>query len=500
VVKRNASSSNESFVDDGRSRLLPHPTGPEQELKARQIVAGMADVKKIRDLPSRRQLAVNLGRILSQRKNKLNLSELVVAAGISENPDPARLGRFRILPEKDTSRAAIKRLSQDALAYVRLVTEVAKVTGDVRSILLEELVLGTRFDLSEMEAVEIEPFEQLLTLVQKKIDALDSKYDLAGYFLALRENNLMPTWSGGPRAQGRYISRSCAERPDITGWQKEPGSLDQYANSYWRYQAMPCVPLCRIPQTNPSKVCGTIKIGEGPKEEANLYLFWRLFLGIGMYHHEYFDGDKIDPIVVKDPVPRPYLIAVQEIHYAHPSWREWLTDEDPRARWPNVVTGGRNLEQGPIFFFDDSSELKIEEITDHFLFEETYPGWFEEVAPLDLKYIRKIFGKQRDTVRFFDGDALSSRTLPMTLAPLETIAELMESNLLSHSFLEFDSSPCSGSTFLDVLARDVERLTSSLHKFLEASRDNLNAKHRDLLNQFEREKEEEKGKAARFST
>ena len=157
----------------------------------------MRELGRVRDMKTREKLARNLGRILAVRKKRLNLSDLVVKAGVSKNDDPNRLGRFRILPGKEASEATIGRLSQDPLAYHRIVNEVAKESKENSYDLLLELVIGTKFEGPELAEVSIEPFEQLLALIQKKIDALDAKYDLTSYFHDLRTYQLLPIWESG---------------------------------------------------------------------------------------------------------------------------------------------------------------------------------------------------------------------------------------------------------------------------------------------------------------
>ena len=97
-------------------------------------------------------------------------------------------------------------------------------------------------------------------------------------------------------------------------------------------------------------------------------------------------------------------------------------------------------------------------------------------------------------------DALSVHPLGMTLAPHGTIAELMESNLLSCSSEVGNTKPPNSLTFLDILERDVERLTSSLQESMEASRNDLSQKHQDLLERFGRELEEAKDNIPKFSS
>ena len=528
MVKKHKDSSQEPLPRDNFERTSSRrDVEANQELKARRIVSAMTDAGRIQDLRNRRQLAENLGRILSHRKNKLNLSELVVAAGISENPDPARLGRFRILPGKTINQPAIKRLSQDALAYVRLVKEVAKISRENQSTLLEELVLGTRFDPSGLENVGIEPFEQLFALIQKKIEALDAKFDLAGYFHALKTQHLLPLWSDGPICSGQRISRHNGERPQIVGWEKQSNiSL----HSEERYQVMPCVPLCRIRRTEKDAngidipkppISATIQIGKFRDENAELYCCWRLFLAVGMFDHEVWEywnetGDTaktfFEVTTSKGSInhqlsPQPYLVGVQEFHYEPMSFFFPKDTDEPTGI--QTVTGGVDYDQNPFFFYDETTEFTIESIEDHYRMEPS-PGMeesrfgmagclfmLEQVHTLGLSSFREVFGRT-GRCETLNGDSLKSHEMGMTLAPHGTIAELMETNILSRSFKEGGSNSETGPTFLDLLEEDTERLTSSLHKWLEASRSDLNHKHHVLLERFGRECEEAKSSPKKF--
>ncbi len=82
----------------------------------------------------------------------------------------------------------------------------------------------------------------------------------------------------------------------------------------------------------------------------------------------------------------------------------------------------------------------------------------------------------------------------MTLAPHGTIAELMETNLLSPSKQGVDANSKPNPTFLDRLEDDAKRMTSSLREWMDNSRSDLNKKHHDLLEGLEREYEEARNK------
>ncbi len=480
--------------------------GAEQELRARHIVSEMTQAGKIRDLRNRRQLAENLGRIISHRKNHLNLSELVVAASISENADPARLGRFRILPGKSVDQSVVKRLSQDPLAYVRLVKEIAKFTGDNQSMLIEELSLGTRFDPSGLEAVEIEPFEQLQTLIQKKIDAIDAKLDLDQYFHTIQKNGLLPVWSHGPVCGERVSSYHSVDKPQIVGWEKIPHS---YRYIELRDQVMPCVPLCRIRSSRNESFPASIRSGKTLDEDATLNLYSRVFLGIGKFDREYVNAENFDPIIVKDPSPRPYLIFADEFHYS--PGMEFMFSRPSDI--PSTIAGGVVDQDGmPYIFYNENSDLEIRSLESPFWYEPSPgsddPGYgmpvncFESVYPLDLSLFRNVFGKSMDSeedsfpaskvLTFKDKDSLDTHTLSMTLAPHNTIAEMIETNLLSPSTQDADGNLEINLTFLDKLEQDAECMTASLKEWMDSSTSDLEQRHKSLIEKFERECEDAK--------
>jgi hypothetical protein len=483
----------------------------EQELKVRHIVSAMTETGKIRDLRNRRQIAENLGRILSKRKDLLNLSELVVSAGISENADPSRLGRFRILPGKKADKALIQRLSQDALAYVRLAKEVAKVTEENSSALIEELVLGTKFDSSGLEAVEIEPFEQLHTLIQKKINALDAKFDLVSYFQNIKEHSLLPIWSHGPTYNGRISSHHSKDRPKVIGWKKDS---DPHNYEEWRFQALPCVPLCRVHSTSVnSNLRASIRSGKYRDVDGELKLYRRLYLAIGMFDSEYVDDMKTgERVNFKDTFPIPYLILADEFHYSPGMGMIFSRDRNFR---PFIAGGLECQSNGPLFFYDDGAEFEIESMESDYIKEpesesDTNRFWggpfndFEVSYRLDLRTFRQLFGtpmsydegvfnfERLKTIR--GEDTLTKKELTMTLAPRGTIAELMETNLMLSSVGEGGESLEFIPTFLDKLEEDVRNMTSSLEKFMDETRSNLRNKHQILLEEIDREHEKAKAK------
>lgn len=494
---------------DGPFKFGENNSPAERELKVRHIVSAMTEAGKIRDLRNRRQIAENLGRILSKRKDLLNLSELVVSAGISENPDPSRLGRFRILPGNKVDRASVRRLSQEALAYVRLVKEVAKITEEDSSTLIEELVLGTKFDSSGLEGVEIEPFEQLHTLIQKKINALDAKFDLGTYFKNIRKHSLLPIWSHGPKLGGRIASHHSSDRPQIVGWKKEPNQ-SQYDD--WQFEVMPCVSLCRL--KTKVRFSSSIRSGEYKDADGFLQLYKRVYLAIGMFDTEYATDLPGEWVKFKDTSPLPYLILADEFHYRPGD--ENFSSYSRHHTFKSTLAGGvEDQHNAPYFFYDDRAEIEVESMESYYFTEpgsetggDRFWGWplnqFERADRLDLVEFRQLFGMPMsyedgsfrfDKVEtFLKHDALTTNELTMTLAPRGTLAELMESNLMSSSSANGGKNQEFIPNFLDKLEEDARIMTSSFDKFMEEAQSNLNKKHESLLEKIDREYEEAKVK------
>jgi hypothetical protein len=484
----------------------------DEELKGRHVASIMIKTGKIRDLRNRRQIAENLGRILSKRKSRLNLSELVVSAGISENPDPSRLGRYRILPGKKSGEATILRLSQEAVAYVRLIKETAKITGEHWWMLIQELVLGTKFDPSGLEGIEIEPFEQLHTLIQKKLDVLDAKFDLVTYFQTIKNHSLLPIWSHGPKYNGRVAVHHSADRPQIIGWEKDP---NPFHYRQWRYQAMPIVPLCRI-RRKKRMYSASIKSGDFKDVDGDLSLYYRCYLSVGMFDGDFSLEEVAKSISTKDAFPIPYIILVDEFQYWPSADAEIF---DPLyGTFRRTIPGGPASSGGgreptvirPLFFYDDSAEFEIVSMESEYIMEpdsetDSNQFWyalisqFEQINRLDLVRFRRIFGMSMsnnnsnwndplDGIETFSNeDALDKNQLVMTLAPRGTIAELMEANLVSSSNKKSDNGSDSIPTFLDKLEEDTKLMTSSLEEFMETTRSNLNKKHESLIENFDRE-------------
>jgi hypothetical protein len=336
----------------------------------------------------------------------------------------------------------------------------------------------------------------------------------------LRRNNLLPIWASGPKSYGRLISRHTKERSKVSGWEKV---FELNIHDHERYETMPCVPLCRIRQSGnvQNSVIANIKIGDYENDHAQLDLFWRLFLGIGMFDHEHWVNtgevsgvsEEFGEIMVtkvvtsRDPSPQPYLVITQELQYDPPF--EFLTGG---LATPVSVTGGVDYQQMPFFFYDETTDLKILSVEGHHRvapspgLEASYFGighldMLERISPLGLSMFRDILGKNRksdeelsgqNNLIFQEDDALNTRNLAMTLAPHGTIAELMESNLLSSIPEDAKANSNPDPTFLDKLEDDTERMIFSLQKWMGETQSNLNKKHKNLLDQYDREYEDAK--------
>ena len=314
----------------------------------------------MRDTNTREKFARNLGHILASRKNRLNFSDLVVRAGISKNDDPNRLGRFRILPGRKANEKSIGRLSQDPLAYYRIVQETALITEENPHDLLLELIIGTKFEGKELAEVSIEPFEQLLALVRKKIDVLDAKYDLTSYFKNLRQYEILPVWESGPYCSGRRTSHHSYKRSNCVSWQAT--TFNEFQS--WRYQIMPCVPLCRVPSGSTKSLDVNYTVGRKTFDET-WNVFRRLYLAIGMFDHEYSvptgevvrENEELGPIevweakFVEDSAPRPYLVtAPSRGHGRHfhldPEWPHPDTPQVGYRRLNSLLQGLRLPVEG----------------------------------------------------------------------------------------------------------------------------------------------------------
>lgn len=491
---------------------------PLNELRARNVLSAMKEGGRMRDTNTREKFARNLGHILASRKNRLNFSDLVVRAGISKNDDPNRLGRFRILPGRKANEKSIGRLSQDPLAYYRIVQETALITEENPHDLLLELIIGTKFEGKELAEVSIEPFEQLLALVRKKIDVLDAKYDLTSYFKNLRQYEILPVWESGPYCSGRRTSHHSYKRSNCVSWQAT--TFNEFQS--WRYQIMPCVPLCRVPSGSTKSLDVNYTVGRKTFDET-WNVFRRLYLAIGMFDHEYSvptgevvrENEELGPIevweakFVEDSAPRPYLVAVQELQQF---------DYGFGAPAPfEVVTGGVSYEQMPFYFYDPDAGIKINSIKEHFLLEsgKEMPAWYrdnfgcghldflEDVFRLDLSAFREIFGKTRG-VSFFEGrkfeyagddivsigdDALDVTRGKLTLSPQNTLASLLEADLLAPLDSGDSLDQMGRKNVLDILEADVEQMTSSFREWFQETQQGLHRQHVTLLEKYDSELE-----------
>jgi hypothetical protein len=495
------------------SHAQPVPSvrqGPSlAELKARNVLSTMKEHGRVRDLKTREKLARNLGRILADRKKQLNLSDLVVSAGISGNNDPNRLGRFRILPGREANRSSIERLNQDPISYYRITKEIARITNENPLELLLDLVIGTKFEGEELEGLSIEPFEQLLALIQKKIDVLEVKYDLSVYFSSLKEHKVLPVWGSGPFCYGRRTAHHAYERSSCIDW--EPSK--EFDHDF-RYQTMPCVPLCRVGSfpgfsgiSGDGAVVNYVSADQTFREDWQVY--YRLFLAIGMFEHETFellddnndtqnDASRGKFKTISDSAPRPYLIAVQEFHEVG-RFGILLGNRQPFV----PLTGGVDYDQQPFYFYDRNTGIEVNDFEEHSLlhpddgFREFHKDeWkekfgcghlfsLERVLPLNLNLLREVFGKSPS--HSLGEDALKLSTRRLTLSPRNSIAAYLEENLLTPPEDGAKAGRKTIKTVLDQLEENAEEMTSSFLNWFHNERETLNQRHISMLEQFEEE-------------
>jgi hypothetical protein len=467
-------------------------------LLARNIRGAMKKQGRVKDLRTRERLARNLGSILAKWKSTLNMSDLVAKAGISSTNDPNRLGRFRILPDRVSSVKAVERLSQNLHAYLGLLDAICREVEEDSDSLLLELVLGTKFDGADVRQLSIEPFEQLLGLIQTKIETLDTKYNLSEYFKKIHEHQLVPRWEDGPLCSGRRTSHHAYERSKILSWDAVKSSdFDE-----WRKQSMPCVPLCRTRSLQGSSENAKIVI-DGKEYECTLELYNRLYLAIGMFSDRYRvqDDDFNHEKVVTDPKPRLYLIAAKELFAEH--FMALM-----HGHRPFRLSGTVFELDVPGFLYDTERGIQIEEMEGRILYigenvtslaPREFGCWEpSELAAyqrLDLPQFRGTFGKKREEFEIESSadDQLDIRRRQMTLAPQETIASFMEANLLPSSTAENDQSQNTSSHFLDALEEDVKRLTSNFQSWFDSSQEILKQQHIALLAEFDSDLDTHRG-------
>ena len=466
----------------------------EIRIDAHRITSAMEKAGKVKDERNRRQLAENLGKILAKRKEQLNLSELVVDAGVSENPDPSRLSRFRILPGKELSQTGIRSLNQDPLAYVRLVKSAARMIGEDPAALVQELVVGTKFELSGLENVSIEPFEQILSLIEQKIAAINSKYDLEGYFRKVREQELLPVWNNGPTYNGQIASKVLPKRPEPCGWNWPDKGDDGVAWDLAEREVFPSVPLCRV--SNKESFKAKVRINSFKDDDATIYKRKRVFLSIGMI------TDAVDSSgrSVTDKQPSPYLITVDELWYDIDFFNTSVIalEKETGRSWFSLdywVAGnlfGYVEPADPAFSFEPHD---FEIPNDYWGPEGNWSPWLhnEQLIPLNLPIVRDFAGREEFFCR--DGDALEQQQkLGSTLAPRNSLLANMESQLLYGRRTKDKPDVDGAHNFLDLLEADAERLTSSLSSWGGEEKKKVDARHQELLEQYIQEATQVSGK------
>lgn len=483
----------------------------DQEFATRSIVAEIRAAGRATDVRTRRQLAVNLGRILHERKEQLDLSALVVEAGISENSDPSRLGRFRILPGKVPGQKAIQRLSQRLDHYLSLITAISVQCEESESALISYLVVATRFEPSTQEEVPIEPCEQLLSLVRKRVDLIDAKHDVQGYFRTARYFELFPVWDSDRLYHSDYAPWIYGKRPICQGWTWNYEAMDPMLK-YYQSNLMPSVPLLRCRAKDQRSATGTLRIGSDFKIDNALIEQWhRLFLCIGMFKREYFqeivDGKgEVQEREIReiDRKPVPYVVVVNELRYTGPNFGDFDISEALASALENAGISENDLVIPGVIEPRDSdgkcgacypeaskdhpfsielSNAKLHSAHQKF-FSTSVDG--EQVPPtptnmypslvwsdrhLDVRFIRDVLASDRGTswwASWYDDDSLSRKDIgwvdddDITLAPKHSILELMEKDI----FLSLNQSGHSKSSFLDRLDEDAQHLTGSLYDWV----------------------------------
>jgi len=504
----------------------------------RSIVSAMREAGRATDVRTRRQLALNLGRILHERKEQLDISALVVEAGISENSDPSRLGRFRILPGKEPGQKAIQRLSQRLDHYLSLITAISAQCQENESALLSDLVVATRFEPSSREEVPIEPCEQLLSLVRKRVDLINAKYDLEGYFRTARYFEIFPVWDADRLYHSEYAPWIYGRRPRCQSWTWNYEAMDPMLKFY-QPNLMPSVPLLRCRAKDQRTATGTVRVGSDLIiENAAIEQWHRLFLCIGMFKHEYVqvisdeNGEAREREIKEvDLKPEPYVIVVNELRYTGPSFEDWdvkealdtalqnvgLSESDlvipgviePRDRDGKCGACYPEASEGHPFSIE-LSNAKLHSKHQNIVSISTVGG--ETMAPsptnmypaliwsdrrLDLRFVRDVLASDRGTrgwAAWYDDDALSRKDIgwvdldDITLGPKNSILELMEKDL----FLSLNQTGISKASFLDRLEEDAQALTSSLYDWVQFKRTEVRSRHEELMRQHDEQIEKAK--------
>ena len=508
----------------------------DQELTTRSIVATMKEAGRASDIRTRRQLAINLGRILHDRKELLDLSTLVVDAGISENSDPSRLGRFRILPGKEPGKEAVQRLSQKLDYYLSLIRSIAEQCQESENGLINDLVVATRFESLTREDVPIEPCEQMFSLISKRIDVIDAKYDLQGYYQTARYFEMFPVWDPNRLFHSEYAPWIYGKRPKCEGWSWNYGAMEPELKFY-QPNLMPSVPLLRIRAKDRRSAEGTLRIGSNFQIENALIEQWhRLFLCIGMFRHNYWEEYVDDKGEVKereikkiDRKPAPYVVVVNELRYTGPFFEDGEIKEtldnalaeagisESDLVIPGVIeprdSDGKCGACYPEASMDHPFSIELSNAklhSSHRNISKSVDGEWVSPTPtnmypqliwsnhrLDVRFIRDVLAIDRGISLWsgwYDDDALSRAGIgwadieDITLAPKHSILEDMEKDL----FLGLSQDVTSKSSFLDRLEEDAQILTTSLHNWVSKKRAEVRSRHEELLRQHDEQIEKAK--------
>lgn len=133
----------------GKGQMDQARVEEERSFRANQVRLALRASPTVKSRETAAKLARNLAPMLAAakkaRKDGVNLGKLVLRAGISENADESRLGRFRLpkVVDKTRMRAAIDRLNMNASLYLGLAEEAARMAGTSVDQAVLDLVDGT---------------------------------------------------------------------------------------------------------------------------------------------------------------------------------------------------------------------------------------------------------------------------------------------------------------------------------------------------------------------
>lgn len=455
-------------------------TDKEPKLVIHSVIsADMAEQAKLRLLESgrisnenaRERLARNLGKILEDRKGAIkSLSELVVNAGVSENSDASRLGRFRIRPGKAAARNTKKRLSENPKHYLSLIRAISKETGDDENELILEFVAGTSFENNVGAEQSVEPIRRLHSILKRKVALLSIEYDLADYFKKIARIGAEPIWGTGPLCEGKRTGRHAYGKSPLLGWKRLSRRIED---------AMICIPLCRV-RKGESTLHARVSFGDHHNIDRNLETWERFYLCIGMMTRTSIKTEEGVPIISQvddsDKSPQMYLIAVDEFH------DETAVDEFPSA-WEvgqfKPITGCMVPEYAG-YDIDREHDVTIEELDGY---GPMHPPpsismtpveygcgdkrHLERIYRLDFLTFRKLFKEDVRTIKRLEDDLLNPTHGKLTHFRDDSIAACLEANLITPAEGEHDGSRAiSAGTVLDALEEEVSRMTSSFRDWL----------------------------------